>query len=129
MSKSYNSVLNTICIGCLQAIDKMRRWPEHYKRSVAWVLLISFLTQAVPVYGVGADIVVDDTHTFLDQTQTGIDIVVIEKPSEHGISKNNFKQYNVSEAGVIINNSTAAGSTYLGGDMYKTHSLKAPCQT
>ena len=51
----------------------------------------------------------------LDAAQNGVPIVHIAPPSPGGVSRNQYDQFNVNPQGLILNNSTAATQTQLGG--------------
>lgn len=51
----------------------------------------------------------------LDQTKSGIDLINIAPPSGGGVSRNVFTDFNVSEKGIIFNNSATNTTTKIGG--------------
>ena len=83
-------------------------------RTVIYCLVFIILFQpALP-----ADIVLlpGNVETSLDNAQNGVPVVNISKPSEKGVSQNDFNHYNVRSTGVIINNSVSeVGLSQLGG--------------
>src|SRR5690606_21562700 len=50
-----------------------------------------------------------------DQAGNGVPIVQITRPSEAGVSMNQFQQFNIGEAGLILNNAQQLTQTQLGG--------------
>jgi filamentous hemagglutinin len=51
----------------------------------------------------------------IDAAANGVPVVNIVKPNASGLSHNQFDQFNVPSQGVIINNSSSAGVSQLGG--------------
>jgi filamentous hemagglutinin len=91
------------------------------RNTIIYILIISFATPPLSLFATGIE--VDHTapaseRALLDQTQNGTDIVNMSRPSGAGISKNTFREYNVSNKGVVLNNSTGVGVSQLGGALY-----------
>ncbi len=58
----------------------------------------------------------DSNHnTGLDRSNNGIPIINISTPNNHGVSINNFLEYNVGKEGQILNNADNIGRSHLGG--------------
>ncbi|WP_367374514.1 hemagglutinin repeat-containing protein [Pseudomonas lini] len=91
---------------------------EHFwgmpKRGLAFLLANVMFWQ--PMWAQADGIVVSAPGTSLGQAGNGVPIVNIAKPNGSGLSHNQFKDYNVGNNGVILNNATnAAQPTQLGG--------------
>ena len=76
-------------------------------------------------------IVVDgSTNTAMDRAANGVDVVKIAAPDDGGVSRNNFTDYNVNKAGLIINNASVLDygkggvQTQLGGMILTNSHLK-----
>ncbi|WP_182041198.1 filamentous hemagglutinin N-terminal domain-containing protein, partial [Bombella mellum] len=82
------------------------------------LLMASTITPAVAQQA-PPQIVVDNSahglHPELDRTQNGIDQINIVSPNGAGVSHNMFRNYNVSERGLILNNATRNAQTKIGG--------------
>ena len=61
----------------------------------------------------------------LDRAQNGVQILHIAAPNSRGLSHNKFKDFNVGQDGLIINNSGSTGVSVLGGAILKNSNLKA----
>ncbi|MFK0089671.1 DUF637 domain-containing protein [Pseudomonas sp. NPDC090755] len=91
---------------------------EHFcglpKRGLAFILANAMFWQPLLVQAEG--IVVSAPGTTLDQAGNGVPIVNIAQPTASGLSHNQFRDYNVGSAGVILNNATQrTQATQLGG--------------
>ncbi|RYG14586.1 MAG: filamentous hemagglutinin N-terminal domain-containing protein, partial [Burkholderiales bacterium] len=51
----------------------------------------------------------------IDAAANGVPLVLIAPPSAGGVSRNQFNQFNVAPAGVVLNNATGNAQTQLGG--------------
>ena len=70
------------------------------------------------------DIRIDgSTNTGLDRAQNNVPIVNIATPSNAGVSKNNFTDFNVGNEGAIMNNSNVIATSKLGGALYANPNL------
>lgn len=94
------------------------------KKKMKSCLRISFLLVIlVNFYGLisyGAGIVVDDKEiekhrSIIKKTDNNIDLIEIVRADERGLSHNKFLEFNVSEEGVIFNNSSSSTLTTSGG--------------
>jgi len=84
------------------------------KRGLALVLANAMFWQ--PLLAQADGIVVSAPGTSLGQAANGVPIVNIAAPNGSGLSHNQFKDYNVGQQGVILNNATGrTQSTQLGG--------------
>ncbi len=54
----------------------------------------------------------------VDTAQNGVALINLAGTDSHGVSHNKFTNYNVSPGGLILNNSTSAGVSRLGGAVY-----------
>ena len=90
------------------------------RRSLFGCLFI-FLMQGVLVsFNVSAQIRVDanapaDQRPTIHQTGNGVPLVNIQTPTAAGVSRNSYSQFDVSNQGVILNNSRTHTATQLGG--------------
>jgi filamentous hemagglutinin len=84
------------------------------KRGLAFLLANVMFWQ--PMWAQADGIVVADPNTSLDRAGNGVPIINIATPNGSGLSHNQFHDYNVGAAGVILNNVAAqTGQTQLGG--------------
>lgn len=86
-------------------------------------IFISYALTFLPLSA--ANIQVDgSTHTTLDAAQNGVPIVNIANPNSSGLSHNKYTNYNVTNQGVILNNSVdTTVNTQLGGYIYGNSNL------
>jgi filamentous hemagglutinin len=63
------------------------------------------------------------TNTGLDRARNNVPIVNIATPSNMGVSKNNFHDFNVGTEGSIMNNSNQISTSKLGGALYANPNL------
>ncbi len=93
------------------------------KRGLALVLANAMFWQ--PLLAQADGIVVSAPGTSLGQAANGVPIVNIAAPNGSGLSHNQFKDYNVGQQGVILNNATSrTQSTQLGGIILGNQNLK-----
>jgi len=85
------------------------------KRGLIYILVIQMMVPVPPVYAANIQVDPSQSQTHTDKAQNGVDVVNISKPSQAGVSKNKFTEYNVGSSGVILNNSTHVGVSQLGG--------------
>jgi filamentous hemagglutinin len=71
----------------------------------------------------GAMTIDGTTNTGLDRAQNNVPIVNIATPSNAGVSKNNFIDFNVGNEGAIMNNSNQIATSKLGGAIYANPNL------
>ena len=95
------------------------------KKYIIYFLVVHFVFStprmiAKPLIEVDRTVFISD-QAALDRSENGVDIVNMSRPSNAGVSKNTFRHYNVSDKGVILNNSLRRGASVLLGDemMYK----------
>jgi filamentous hemagglutinin len=69
---------------------------------------------AAPIVDPRAPIAFTPTIT---QTSTGVPAVNISAPNSHGISVNQYSTFDVTPAGLVLNNSTTGGTPLLGGTL------------
>jgi filamentous hemagglutinin len=87
-------------------------------RPLCWSALVAF--GAVGVNAAQAQILADPQAPGTQRATVlsagnGVPLVNIQTPSEAGVSRNTYKQFDVSEQGAILNNSRTATATRLGG--------------
>lgn len=78
----------------------------------AW---LSFVIVAQPMLLHATEVLPADGNTTLDQSANGTRIVNIATPSASGLSHNRYGTFNVSDQGVILNNSREVVRTDIGG--------------
>ncbi|MDE9553424.1 filamentous hemagglutinin N-terminal domain-containing protein [Xenorhabdus bovienii] len=69
------------------------------------------------------DIIPNDFNTQVNQVNN-IPVINIATPTLNGMSRNTYKEFNVSEKGVIFNNSIDSVNSQLAGQLEKNHNLK-----
>ncbi len=92
------------------------------RKWVAWLSIVSFVFQTVfaPVVMAQSRVIVDPNAPIVFQPRVGASsngttTIDITRPSSGGISHNKFREYNIDASGVILNNSTTAGQSIIGG--------------
>src|SRR5690606_25115064 len=91
---------------------------KSYVRPLSLLLALDLAFS--PLVTAAAELVVDtqapaSQRPQLDQAGNGVPIVQITRPSEAGVSMNQFQQFNIGEAGLILNNAQQMTQTQLGG--------------
>lgn len=93
-------------------------------QNVATVLVgVMFLN---PIVSAAADLTVAaGSGATVDQARNGVPVVNIAAPNGNGLSHNKFKDYNVGQQGLILNNATSSTqATQLGGIILGNPNLK-----
>lgn len=93
-------------------------------QNVATVLVgVMFLN---PIVSAAADLTVAaGSGATVDQARNGVPVVNIATPNGNGLSHNKFKDYNVGQQGLILNNATnSTQATQLGGIILGNPNLK-----
>lgn len=93
-------------------------------QNVATVLVgVMFLN---PIVSAAADLTVaPGSGATVDQARNGVPVVNIAAPNGSGLSHNKFKDYNVGQQGLILNNATNnTQATQLGGIILGNPNLK-----
>lgn len=91
--------------------------PSPFRRAVAWLTLIAYVGQPLVVT---AEVIADQAaaanrRPVVDVTANGLPLVQITTPSAAGVSHNQYTQFNVGPAGVILNNSQTTVQTQQAG--------------
>ena len=87
------------------------------RRTVAWLTLVAFIGQPMIVT---AQVIADQAaaankRPVIDTTANGIPLVQIATPNAAGLSHNQYTQFNVDPAGLILNNSSTTVLTQQAG--------------
>jgi filamentous hemagglutinin family protein len=90
----------------------LRRASMVERALAAW---LSFVIVAQPMLLHATDVQPIDSSTTLDQSANGTRIVNIATPGASGLSHNRYGTFNISEQGVILNNSQEVVRTEIGG--------------
>jgi len=72
----------------------------------------------------GAEILPTNTAETQVSTVNSVPVVNIARPSASGVSKNQFNDFDVNGAGVVINNSLVDGASRLAGDLSANSNFK-----
>ncbi|WP_136069222.1 two-partner secretion domain-containing protein [Modicisalibacter radicis] len=87
-----------------------------WRRHVVAILVNCLFWQPVVVFAGGVRVDPNGGNTRLDAAGNGVPVVDIATPNAKGLSHNTFRDYNVDERGLILNNATEKlQSTQLGG--------------
>ena len=95
---------------CTGSGDEYVHWSST--RTIAF--LLALLLTVNPLFAAAGAILADGRSQQI-QAQNGVPIVNIAAPSSGGVSHNRYKQFNVDEHGLILNNSRDIVGTELGG--------------
>ncbi len=92
------------------------------KQLTSWFVCVSLVY--VPVVHAGGVQTDATTQTAVEKAANGVPIVNIANPNAQGLSHNRFKEYNVDQKGLILNNSCATTvKTQLAGYIYGNKNL------
>ena len=88
--------------------------PRLHPDALRWAIFVSLLAPPAavangldPAAGPGGIPIINNGH--------GVPVIDIVAPNANGLSHNQFLDYNVGRAGVVLNNATAAGQSQLAG--------------
>ncbi|MES9876893.1 MAG: hemagglutinin repeat-containing protein [Candidatus Sedimenticola sp. 1PA] len=95
---------------CTGSGDEYVHWSST--RTIAF--LLALLLTVNPLFAAAGAVLADGRSQQI-QAQNGVPIVNIAAPSSGGVSHNRYKQFNVDEHGLILNNSRDIVGTELGG--------------
>ncbi len=102
-----------------------RQPPVRFSARLLSYLIISLLVWQ-PLAPAFAAAMTPTGTTSMDKAGNGVPVVNIARPNAAGISHNQFKDYNVGQQGVILNNATGQlNKTQLGGLIQNNPNLKA----
>jgi filamentous hemagglutinin family protein len=101
-----------------QSIKSAR--PSLKMRLVSQVVIVSLLAQTVAPAFVLAGVVADPNAAagkkpIIETATNGSQVVHIAPPSSRGVSSNFYTDFSVGQKGVVLNNSTAGGTSSLAG--------------
>ncbi|EAT13800.1 filamentous hemagglutinin N-terminal domain-containing protein [Bermanella marisrubri] len=86
-----------------------------YKKPLALFTLIVYASLPNLVVAQGVVSAINGKGVALEESANGIPVVNINKPSDGGVSRNEYNQFNVGEEGLILNNSPDIVATQLAG--------------
>ncbi len=114
-------VVSELTKSCGENNKRNTLFSSSIKRSLNSVAFILLLMQGMVSFSVQASQIIADQHapnnqqaTVL-QTSNGIAQVNIQQPNQHGVSRNQFTQFDVDNKGAILNNSLQDTQTQLAG--------------
>ncbi len=92
------------------------------------VYFLSYLLAMQPVLAQGVQVdnnAPPSNRADLTRAPNGVPVINIVRPNQAGISHNKFTDYNVSEQGLILNNSKTVGSSQLAGIISSNPNLQS----
>ncbi|MDO8311253.1 MAG: filamentous hemagglutinin N-terminal domain-containing protein, partial [Sideroxyarcus sp.] len=97
--------------------DSVLHRPSFVRRAIAWITLVAYVGQPLVVT---AQVIADqaalaNSRPVVDATANGLPLVQITTPSAAGVSHNQYTQFNVDPAGLILNNSQTTVQTQQAG--------------
>ncbi|MCP4322612.1 MAG: filamentous hemagglutinin N-terminal domain-containing protein [Alteromonadales bacterium] len=81
------------------------------------ILASVIASPAVGVYANTGGITAETSSVVVSEASNGAVVVDIAAPFNSGLSYNRFQDYNVSEKGVVLNNSTISGESVIAGEL------------
>ena len=107
-------------------ISAVRKKSSKWRKAVAWGTLAVYLTQPVLA---AAQVTADagaaaQNRPAIEQSASGVPVVQIAAPSEAGVSRNQYLEFNVDAHGLILNNASVITRTSLAGYITGNPNLK-----
>lgn len=78
--------------------------------------LFIILSSVFPCYLYASEIIPSDNHLKVN-VKRDVTIIDISSPDKNGLSHNQYSKFNVSDAGVVLNNGTEGSQSYLAGEI------------
>ncbi|MCF1267203.1 filamentous hemagglutinin N-terminal domain-containing protein [Morganella morganii] len=78
--------------------------------------LFIILSSVFPCYLYASEIIPSDNHLKVN-VKRDVTIIDISCPDKNGLSHNQYSKFNVSDAGVVLNNGTEGSQSYLAGEI------------
>ena len=89
--------------------------PSLTRHTLGMAISMALLTALEPAMATGLVAIDGPMGTALVDSQTHAPVIAIVAPNAQGLSHNRWQDYNVGAAGVVLNNSLAAGQASVGG--------------